>query len=68
MSFDAPPAVEAELILRADWNWRRGPKWKAVLAWVFGSRQFVRTRRGHLAYLSWWRGEPYLIELEELTL
>ncbi len=68
MSFDAPRRIESAMIVRADWNWRRGPKWKAALAWVFGSREFVRTGKGDLAYLTWFRGEPYLIDIEDLTL
>lgn len=68
MSFDAPRRLDSAMILRADWNWRRGPKWKAALAWVFGQREFVRTGLGDLAYLTWFRGEPYLIDIEELTL
>ena len=66
MSYSVPRAVEPALILRADWHWRRGPKWKAALAWLFGQRQFVRTRKGHLAYLTWWRGDPYLLSIEEV--
>lgn len=68
MSFEEPSHVESVLIDQADWNWRYGPKWRALVARVFGRREIVRTGRGGLAHLAWWRGEPYLIDIEEVML
>ena len=57
-------AMEDALLLVGDHNWRRGPRWRAVAAWAFGSREVFRTHLGDVAELAWWRGNPYLIELE----
>ena len=60
-----PPVVENAVLLVGDWRWRKGPRWKAFLAWLLGTREVFVTHKGHIAELSWWRGHPYLIELEE---
>ena len=52
------------ITLVGDHNWRRGPKWRAALAFVFG-----RWRRyehlGMRLWVSWWRDQPYLIAIRE---
>lgn len=50
--------------LVGDWNWRRGPKWKAACALVLGRRQRYE-HLGKRMVVSWWRGQPYLIRLGE---
>ncbi|WP_425099151.1 hypothetical protein [Tropicibacter sp. S64] len=60
-----PPDLENAVLLVGDHNWRKGPKWKAALAWLFGERELFRTHKGDVAELSWWRGEPFLITLED---
>ncbi|ALF02116.1 hypothetical protein vBPeaSP1_025 [Pelagibaca phage vB_PeaS-P1] len=56
--------MEDALLIVADWHWRRGPRWKAILAWAFGRREVFRTHLGDVAEISWWRGDPFLIDLE----
>ena len=58
-----PAVVEDAILLVGDWRWRKGPRWKAALAWLFGRREVLVTHLGDVAHLSWWRGEPYLIDL-----
>lgn len=65
MTRSRPKVVEDALLLVADWRWRKGPRWKAVLAWLFGEREVFVTHLGHVACLAWWRGEPYLLVLED---
>lgn len=60
-----PPVVEDAILLVGDWRWRKGPRWKAALAWLLGRREVLRTHLGDVACIAWWRGEPYLIDLEE---
>jgi hypothetical protein len=60
-----PPVVEDAILLVGDYRWREGPRWKAALAWAFGIREVLRTHKGDIAEIAWWRGEPYLIALEE---
>lgn len=59
-----PPAVEDAILLVGDYRWRKGPRLAATLAWLFGSREVFRTHLGDVAVISWWRGHPYLIDLE----
>ena len=54
------------IALVGDHNWRRGPKWRAALAFLFGRWQ----RHEHLGMrllVSWWRGQPYLIAIREVA-
>ncbi len=60
-----PPVVENAVLLVADWRWRKGPRWKALCAWVLGRREVFVTHLGDVAQVSWWRGEPYLLSLSE---
>ncbi|WP_299370450.1 hypothetical protein [uncultured Tateyamaria sp.] len=62
-----PKVVEDAILLAGDYRWRRGPRWKAALAWLFGTREVFRTHLGHVAELAWFRGEPYLIALDGET-
>lgn len=51
------------IALVGDHNWRRGSKWRAVLAWVLGGRERISTHLGDVLVVSWWRGEPFLIDI-----
>lgn len=55
---------ESALIFVADWHWRKGPPWKAALAWLFGQRERFTTLKGDRAVISWFGGTPYLVSLE----
>lgn len=63
MTKPRPPVVEEAVLLQADLRWRKGPRWKAALAWLFGRREVLVAHTGDIATLSWWRGRPYLIYL-----
>ncbi len=50
--------------LVGDYNWRKGPFWPSVCAFLFGRRQ----RYVHLnmrCTVAWWRDQPYLIAIRE---
>ncbi|MCT4554646.1 MAG: hypothetical protein N4A53_08165 [Pelagimonas sp.] len=66
MTADRSEAVQDALMLVADWNWRKGPRRKAALAWLLGRRERFRTHLGDDAKIAWWRGSPYLIRLKEV--
>jgi len=55
----------ALMLLVADWHWRRGPRWRAILVWLLGRRESVVTYRGDRAVVAWWRGDPFLVSLTE---
>lgn len=59
------PAAEDAILLVGDYRWRKGSRIAAALAWAFGQREVFRTHLGDVAEVSWWRGEPYLIALDE---
>lgn len=59
------PEVQDTVLLAGDWHWRKGPRWKALCAWLFGERETVVTHLNDVAHIAWWRGEPYLISLSE---
>ncbi len=59
-----PPVVEDAVLLVGDYRLRKGPRVKALLAWMFGRREVFRTHLGDVAEIAWWRGEPYLVALE----
>jgi len=50
-------------MLVSDWNWRRGPRGKALMAWLFGRRECFRTHLGDAAVIAWFKDEPYLLSL-----
>ncbi|TRD18383.1 hypothetical protein [Palleronia caenipelagi] len=52
------------LVLVADHHWRRGPVWKAALAYLFGRRERRVSIDWELTF-AWWRGQPYLIRMRE---
>lgn len=60
-----PKVTEDAVLLVGDWRWRKGPRWKAAMAWAFGKREVFVTHLGDVACLAWWRGDPYLIDLSE---
>lgn len=60
-----PTARENAILLVGDWRWRKGPRIPAFLAWAFGQREVFRTHLGDVAEVAWWRGEPYLISLDD---
>mgnify|MGYP003722444637 CR=1 FL=1 len=41
-----PGVVEDAILLVGDWRWRKGPRWKAALAWLFGRREVLVTHLG----------------------
>ncbi|MCR9273229.1 MULTISPECIES: hypothetical protein [Mameliella] len=51
------------ILLVGDHHWRKGPKWRAALAWCLGRREVFVTHLGDAAKVRWWRGEPYLVSL-----
>lgn len=55
---------ENTLLLVGDHNWRKGPKWKAALAWAFGKRDRFVTHLGDEAVVAWMWGKPYLVSLD----
>lgn len=60
------PFQVSALMVVADWHWRRGPPWKAALAWLFGRREQLTTHLGDRATLSWWRNTPYLVSVRRM--
>ncbi len=58
-------SVENAVLLVGDYRWRKGPRLNALCAWLFGRREVFRTHLGDVAEIAWWRGEPYLVALEE---
>jgi len=56
---DKDMAIGAKVLV-GDYNWRDGPIWPAVCAFLFGRRErFVHL--GLRCTVAWWKGEPYLI-------
>ena len=52
-------------VLIGDHNWRRGPFWQSVWAFLFGKRERI-THLGFLATIAWWQERPYLVCLREV--
>ena len=52
------------VVLVGDHNWRKGPLWPSLCAFVFGHRQRF-THLGLDCTVAWWRGHPYLIWIAE---
>lgn len=53
------------ITLVGDYNWRKGPMWPSICAFLFGRRQ----RYVHLdmrCTVAWWKDQPYLISLREI--
>lgn len=56
--------VQGGKVLVGDHNWREGPLWPSVCAFLFGARERF-THLGMRCTVAWWRGKPYLIGLRE---
>lgn len=52
-------------VLVGDHNWRKGPFWPAMLAYLFGKRERF-THLGMRCTVAWHNGKPYLIDLREV--
>lgn len=50
------------VVLVGDHNWRKGPRLKAALAFVFGHRQRFEHLDKHCT-VAWFCGTPYLIHM-----
>ena len=53
------------VVLVGDHNWRKGPLWPSLCAFVFGRRQRF-THLGLHCTVAWWRDQPYLIGIAEV--
>ncbi|AUC54254.1 hypothetical protein CDO87_14190 [Sagittula sp. P11] len=54
------------IVLVGDMNWRRGPKWRAALAWAFGRRELITTALGDVLDVRWFQDEPFLLNITEI--
>jgi hypothetical protein len=52
------------IVLCGDHNWRSGPFWPKVQAFLFGRRVRFTHLEMHCT-IAWWRKEPYLIRVRE---
>lgn len=53
------------ILLVGDWNWRKGPLWRALCAALLGRRETFVTHLGDVACVMWWRDAPYLVALDD---
>ncbi len=52
------------VVLVGDHNWRKGPMWRALAAFLLGRRQrFVHL--GMKCTVAWYKDQPFLINLRE---
>lgn len=52
------------VVLVGDFNWRKGPMRRALVALLFGRRErFVHL--GMRCTVAWWRDQPYLVGMRE---
>lgn len=54
------------VVLVGDDNWRRGPVWRAALAFLFGRRQRF-THLGMRCTVAWLNDRPYLVSMREAS-
>ena len=52
------------VVLVGDHNWRKGPKWSALAAFLLGRRQRF-THLGMKCTVAWYEDQPYLISICE---